>query len=44
MLKETTNKQVRNLIRLQLTGILKNTGKRLEAIDVLREVFRENAQ
>lgn len=44
MLKETTNKQVRNLIRLQLADILKNTGKQMEAVDVLREVIRENAK
>jgi predicted negative regulator of RcsB-dependent stress response len=44
MLKETTNKQVRNLIRLQLADILKNTGRQMEAVDVLREVVRENAR
>ena len=44
MLKETTNKQIRNLIRLQLADVLKNTGKQMEAIDVLREVIRENAE
>jgi predicted negative regulator of RcsB-dependent stress response len=44
MLKETTNKQIRNLIRLQLADILKNTGKQMEAVSVLREVVRENAR
>jgi thioredoxin-like negative regulator of GroEL len=44
MLKETTNKQIRNLIRLQLADILKNTGRQMEAVDVLREVVRENAR
>ena len=43
MLKETTNKQVRNLIRLQLADILKNTGRQMEAVDVLRAVIRENS-
>jgi len=44
MLKETTNRQIRNLIRLQLADVLKNTGKQMEAIDILREIIRENGK